>query len=146
MSTMDRRILNPHGDRYPFAIPDGYFDNLTARIMNQIPADESTDAMSTGTEPTARESLAQAPRKAKLISLQQTKRRALWLRGLSIAASLILMAVVSMKFLPLSTTKTSTGELTAEYTEEDYNEDLLTYTMADHIDVYDYLSNGSDDY
>ena len=41
MSTKDNRILTQGGGRYPFKVSDEYFDNLTARIMERIDAEEA---------------------------------------------------------------------------------------------------------
>lgn len=37
MSTKDKRISFEEKGKYPFFTPEGYFDDLTARIMKQIP-------------------------------------------------------------------------------------------------------------
>ena len=129
MSTMERKILDSKNHRYPFTVPDGYFENLTARIMEQLPEEPQEEAKES----------------TKLVNIQRGKQRRHWLGIISIAASFTLLAIVTLKFLPLSTSNTNTVELTAEYTDDDYNEDLLTYTMADHIDVYDYLSGDNDE-
>ena len=41
MSKKDNRILNQECGRYPFKVSDEYFDNLTARIMAQIPEESA---------------------------------------------------------------------------------------------------------
>jgi len=65
---------------------------------------------------------------------------------ISIAASLVLIATIALRFLPKPTTvEDQTNELTAEYISDDYNEQLMTYTMADNMDVYYYLSDGGAD-
>ena len=132
MSTKDERILTANGNRYPFKVPEGYFDNLTARIMERVDGAEQnipTEKMEFASE-----------KKAIMIDINKGHRRNLWISIVSIAASLVLIAVIALKFLPLSTSNTHIEELTAEYTEEDYNEDLMSYTMADNIAVYSYLS------
>ena len=149
MSTKEQRILTPEGGRYPFKVSDEYFDNLTARIMEQIPEEDEATVASDHSE--------QVERKAKVISIRQQRRRNLWIRNLSIAASFLLIATVALKFIPNPFTSTgASSELTAEYTDKDggfsqemfgneYNEDLMTYTMVDNMDVYDYLSYGDMD-
>lgn len=119
---MEKKILDVQGDRYPFTVPDGYFENLTARIMQQIPQEKEEN------------------KRAKVVDIRQGHRRRTWFSVVSVAASFALIAAVTLKFLPQPVNHTHGTELTAEYTDDDYNEDLLTYTMADHIDVYDYLS------
>ena len=69
-----------------------------------------------------------------------------WLSIVSIAATLALVVTVALKFIPWTGSTTQpTDELVAEYTvDDDYNEALMTYTMADNMDVYCYLESGDD--
>lgn len=128
MSNKENRILNPNGGRYPFKVSDEYFENLTARIMEKIPDENIAEQVS--------------EEKATLIDIRRARRRNLWVSAISIAASLILIATIALKFLPRPTTVTDqTNEVTAEYTSDDYNEQLMTYTMVDNMDVYYYLSD-----
>ncbi|MCQ2256590.1 MAG: hypothetical protein MJZ41_01190 [Bacteroidaceae bacterium] len=128
MSNKDLNIIKANGDRYPFKVSDEYFDGLTARIMNQIPEDEIS---------------VEAPQKentAKVIDINANK-SSKWIKIVSIAACVALVAVISFKFLPKSSiTSDAEKEYTAEYTDEDYFEDLMNYSMVDHGDVYCYLS------
>ena len=79
----------------------------------------------------------------KFIDINSRRRRNLWLSTISIAASLVLIATIALKFIPKPTTSPEqTEELTAEYTTDNYNEDLMTYAMVDNMDVYYYLSDG----
>ena len=127
---MDKRILNPNGDRYPFKVSDEYFDNLTARIMKQIDSEAST-----ATPPE------EAGAGEKWLSIHQHRRKTLWISVLSMAASLAILAVIALKVFPTSTTSgPQIDQMTAEYTDDDYNEELMSYTMADNMAVYDYLS------
>lgn len=120
MSTKDSRILSLNGGRYPFKVSDEYFDNLTARIMEQIPEEDVSD------------------KNTKVVDINKNRRRNLWISVVSIAASLALIVTVALNVLPTTTQKVE--EMRAEYTDDDYNEDLMTYTMADNMAVYDYLS------
>ncbi|MBR1521727.1 MAG: hypothetical protein IJ635_10895 [Bacteroidaceae bacterium] len=120
MSTKDSRILSQNGGRYPFKVSDEYFDNLTARIMEQIPEEDVSD------------------KNTKVLDINKNRRRNLWISVVSIAASLALIVTVALNVLP--TTTQNVEEMRAEYTDDDYNEDLMTYTMADNMAVYDYLS------
>jgi len=128
MSNKENPVLTRNVGRYPFkAVSDEYFENLTARIMERIPDDNIAEQDSDET--------------TKLIDIRRARRRNLWVSAISIAASLILIATIALKFLPKPTTATEqTNELTAEYTNDDYNEALMTYTMVDNMDVYCYLS------
>ena len=37
----EKHIIDRCGRKTPFTVPEGYFDNLTARIMENIPAEET---------------------------------------------------------------------------------------------------------
>ena len=130
MSTKDNRIFNPNGGRYPFRATDEYFDNLTARIMEQIPEDTPEEEVS--------------EKNTKLVDIHRNRRRNLWISTISVAASLILIATFALKFTPKPNTSPEQAEdMKAEYTTENYNEDLMQYAMVDNMDVYYYLSTSS---
>ena len=125
MST-NNRILNADGKgNYPFKVPERYFDHLTARIMEQIPEEEVV-----------------ADKGAHVIQMSKSRRK-WWIGAASAAASVVLIVTFALKFAP--NTATNMEELRAEYTDEDYNEDLLTYVMADNMAVYDYLSGSNEE-
>ena len=130
MSTKDNRIFNPNGGRYPFRATDEYFDNLTARIMEQIPEDTPAEDI--------------PEKNTKFIDIHRNRRRNLWISTISVAASLILIATIALKFIPKpNASPEQTEDMKAEYTTENYNEDLMQYAMVDNMDVYYYLSTGN---
>jgi hypothetical protein len=120
MSTKEIRKFNLDGGRYPFKVPDKYFDDLTARIMEQIPEEQPQKQVPSRVVP---------------------MRRNMWLTALSIAASLALIVTIALNVIPSPSGSTTPKEtLTADYTNDDYNEDLMTYAMVDNMDVYYYLA------
>lgn len=127
MSTQDGKILNPNGGRYPFKVSDEYFENLTARIMERIPEETTLQ------------------KETKVQDSNRGRRRMLWIGIVSAAASLALIITVALKFFPVSTSSATVDELTAEYTDDDYNKELMSYVMADNMAVYDYLSGDMDE-
>lgn len=130
MSNKENRILNESGAQYPFKVPEGYFDNLTARIMDHIPEEKQETPVI---------SIAKHPSKSN-------SRK--WFSAISIAASLALIAVISTKFINTNAPsnaieQTANVENAKEYSDIDsYNEDLMLYSMVDNGDIYDYLSGG----
>ena len=120
MSIKENRILNQECGRYPFKVSDEYFDNLTARIMAQIPEEAVV-------------------KETKVININQ-KRRNLWIRSISIAASLVLIATIALKFIPMPSSNNIEAQTAAVWMENDYNEALMTYTMTNNVDVYYYLA------
>ena len=135
MSTKSNRILAPEGGRYPFKVSDEYFDSLTARIMEQI--DSVEQEISEKNEEVPAQS-------TKLFDIHKNRRRNLWISTISIAASLVLIATVALKFIPMPSStpvEQQKAETNVQYTPENYNEDLMNYTMVDNVDVYYYLSS-----
>ena len=120
MSIKENRILNQECGRYPFKVSDEYFDNLTARIMAQIPEEAVV-------------------KETKVININQ-KRRNLWIRSISIAASLVLIATIALKFIPMPSSNNIEEQTADVWMENDYNEALMTYTMTNNVDVYSYLA------
>lgn len=124
MSNKENRIFNESGAQYPFNVPEGYFDNLTARIMDSIPEEKQVAAPIIDLKP-------------------RNKSNTNWVKILSIAASFALVVVLSTKMMN-STSKVEQDNSIAqidERSEEDaYNEDLVLYSMVDNSDIYDYLS------
>ena len=112
--------MNQECGRYPFKVSDEYFDNLTARIMAQIPEEAVV-------------------KETKVININQ-KRRNLWIRSISIAASLVLIATIALKFIPMPSSNNIEEQTADVWMENDYNEALMTYTMTNNVDVYYYLA------
>ena len=101
MSIKENRILNQECGRYPFKVSDEYFDNLTARIMAQIPEEAVV-------------------KETKVININQ-KRRNLWIRSISIAASLVLIATIALKFIPMPSSNNIEEQTADVWMENDYN-------------------------
>ncbi len=135
MSTKNNRILAPEGGRYPFKVSDEYFDSLTARIMEQIDSVEQEIS----------EKKEEVPAQSTILfDIHKNRRRNLWISTISIAASLVLIATVALKFIPMPSStpvEQQKAETNVQYTPENYNEDLMNYTMVDNVDVYYYLSS-----
>lgn len=127
MSEMKINNLNESGANYPFKVPEDYFENLTARIMDRIPEEE--------TEST------------KIV--QMKPHHSSWTKTLSIAASLLIVAIVSLKVITTDTTvTTSTSNPTfAQIDDQGIEEAELYSSMVDNYDIYTLLAeNGDADY
>lgn len=126
MSEMKIYNLNESGAKYPFKVPEDYFENLTARIMDRIPVEEAEST--------------------KIIAM---KPRNSWKKIASIAASLIIVAVVSIKVFNTSTTMstTSNSQAIAQMDESTLEEAELYSSMVDNYDIYTLLAeNDYSDY
>ena len=123
MKTFD--INNPQ-KRNPFTVPEGYFDNLTARIMEQIPETDSADT------PTAE------------LKPRNNRRWIGWTLGVAASVALAVLFVKLPDIMPSTngnhqTAMTSTDD---NNYDEQYEQEMLEYAMVDNSDVYRYLAGG----
>lgn len=135
MSTKNRQMTNTNGHPYPFKVTDSYFDGLTARIMKQI--DNETAPVQIQTEE-------HSGQNTRTIGIQR-KHRHFYIGAISIAASLVLVVTLALKLLPSVTTpqveKPMAQAACDSRTEANYNDELISYAMADNMDVYYYLAS-----
>ena len=117
----EKHIIDRCGRKTPFTVPEGYFDNLTARIMENISAEET-----------------------KIISIAP-KKRSHWMQWSGLVAACMVGAIVCVNVFNKSNHDDSSqlmSKMTTVETsyEESYQEDALNYAMVDYNDVYNYLS------
>lgn len=118
----EENILRRFGKEEPFTVPEGYFDDLTERIMDVLPKKEIPFAV------------------------ERRKKRRMNMRLIgwcSVAAACI--ACVAL-FYTKDMVPEKTTNVPELYTEEAYEyddefqEDVMHYAMLGHEDVYCYLS------
>lgn len=129
MSEQELNILNDIKAQYPFNVPNGYFENLTARIMDQLPEEDEATAKVVRMQPS--------------VAQKSKERNSRWIKALSIAASVTLLAIVSLKLLPFGTNDSNdlTAQQSTDYDVESlYGEEVNVYSMVENGDIYDYLS------
>ncbi len=127
MITGEKDIINRCGKQNPFCVPEGYFENLTGRIMANIPAEE-----------------------AKVISIAPTKKFS-WKGWTSLAAACIAGAVVCVNVYNNKTPSIDSSKLMSNVTtyvndeayDEAYQQEVLNYAMVDYNDVYNYMAGNS---
>lgn len=107
----------------PMRVPEGYFDNLTQRIMDQLPEVDET----------ATNTVALKPRKSTR-----------WIGWTMAAAACIALAVMVAPKLWTNDTTLTGPETALVSTDNDmdqqYEEQILEYAMVDNTDIYAYLS------
>ena len=121
------------GNRNPFRVPDGYFDQLTQQVMQQLPEREETVAKQL--------SITSQPR-ARKVQMRP------WLDAA--ACSVLALAMgVSYYFLQSQSTSTDAAPMAAvapavsvtnEASDNSYFEDAADYVMLDNTEIYAYLS------
>ena len=117
----------------PFKTPEGYFEELTSRVMKNIPNDDET--LNNTTE----------EKKAKVVSMDNRKTiRNLFIRWTSVAAACIALVFLGVYHIDKKDRKQLADNQTTVSAMDDYDdeyaEDLLSYSMVDETDVYYYLS------
>jgi hypothetical protein len=119
-------ILDRIGKENPFTVPEGYFDNLTERVMEKLP-EESTNRISFG-------------------KISNNKRFFHWCSAIA-ACTIAILCFRQITLEPneannmlLSNTENSYFDDMSYYDDEEYQNDVITYAMLDNQDIYNYLS------
>lgn len=102
-----------------FKVPEDYFDNLTDRIMANIPAEETN-----------------------VISINKSKKPSVWMRWTSVAACATVALVGAIAYMNNNNSGLESGanDLVAISEDIEYQEDVMEYSMLDEHDVYSYLA------
>ena len=111
MENEEKYIREKLGQNNPFRVPEGYFDQLTERVMAQLPERRP---------------------KSRLVTLRP------WLYA---AACVAVVAVMGLTFhFHQSAEEQQMANMTANNTEISYIEEAADYAMLDNAEIYAYLS------
>lgn len=117
MTNEERYIREQIGrSENPFRVPDGYFETLTQRVMQQIP-EEETPAVG-------------KPRTSRIVALRP------WLYA---AACLVVVLVMSLTVAFRQDASGTTLEAQAE--SATFMDDMVDYAMLDNAEIYACLSD-----
>jgi hypothetical protein len=127
----------------PFKTPKGYFEELTSRVMKNIPYDDETAPEPQPQE--RRETTRVAYLGHQTVTLAKRKNTSqLFIRWTSAAAASIALIFGAIHYFGSNNENPRSDSLTAfstaEVYDDEYGEDLLSYSMMDTQDVYSYLS------
>ena len=121
--------INTQSKRNPFTVPDGYFENLTARVMMNIPEVEAEEKESES--------------HAKIVSMEPRKSSRTWM-GWSIAAAACIAVAALFITIPNKTNDVGVKQMaqteTSNSYDSEYQEEMLEYAMVDNTDIYNYLA------
>ena len=120
----DNKILHNVGTDNPFKVPEGYFENLTQRIMDNLPEQKEQEKKT----------------KNRTVFMNAAK----WISGIAAACALLLCVKT---FMPTATDGTDAAQATAKtetaeqdyVSEEEYEIEVMRYAMIDREDIYSYL-------
>lgn len=125
MKTFD---INKQNKRNPFSVPEGYFEQLTERVMANIPETPKEEA---------------GERSGKVV-VMPSRRPNRWI-GWSVAAAACIAVAILFTSIPQSTaidTKNTAKVSQQDQVDEQYEQDVIEYAMIDNSDIYSYLSGG----
>lgn len=112
-------------NRTPFTVPEGYFDTLTKRVMENIEREEKETS-------NAGKTMGTGSRRKELLTYIA--------RWTSVAAACILIAFVGFHYFTPETEHMAQIQPGTEEYDEEFGEDMMSYSMMDGQDVYCYLS------
>jgi len=104
-------IKSRMGSKNPFTVPEGYFDNLAAEVMRNLP---------------------EQPQQSKFVRLRPLMYAA--------ACLLVAVLTATIFFSPEKTAEPSSIAAVSTTTDT-YVEDVADYVMADNIDIYACLTS-----
>ena len=121
MNYEEKEMQERFGKGNPFRVPEGYFDQLTDRVMAQLPERE---------QQAEQISLSDRHPKSRLVALRP------WFYAAACTIAVVVMGVTflsheSAEEHPLASTSTSTTN-----TESQYIDDAADYVMLDNAEIY----------
>ncbi len=116
----------------PFKTPEGYFDTLSERIMARIDEEETKTA----------EEKAETVQVAEVVSLKQKKTSVInyAIRWAVAAAACLALVFVGVDYFGEENKTIAQNQTVAEEYDDEYAEDMISYSMMDESDVYCYLA------
>ena len=135
MMNEEQYLKTKIGNKNPFTVPDGYFEQLTTRIMSQLPESDASQASSAQTD---------TNQKSEKKAIFKTLRP--WLLAAACLCVAVFMAstIFSNKQQDNEVKGTTQQVANAEnennsYYSDKYIEEEADYAMLDTQDIYGYL-------
>lgn len=128
---MNRFNVENHTPRNPYRVPEGYFDSLTSRVMQNLP-DVTVGAETIRSD------------EEKHIRIGSSSSRLNRWIGWGVAAAACMEGVMFCTQSPLRDTpqtQVQTATVSTSY-DEKYEQQVLEYAMLDGSDIYAYMSGG----
>lgn len=123
MENEEKYIREKMGDKSPFRVPEGYFDQLASRVMSQLPEQEQ-----------GRQSEQKLRRQARMVPLRS------WLYA---AACVIAIVVLTLTFYFHQRVAEPLDQPMAAVSapvDDQYIDDVADYVMLDNTEIYAYLA------
>lgn len=113
------------GKKNPFTVPDGYFEQLSERVMSRLPENATAAAAETAK--------AAAPAKHRPALIRRLRP---WLAAACIVGAIVCATVY---LPPMLNPSQPINELADATTADTYVDDAADYAMVDNQDIYAYL-------
>jgi len=126
---MKRIDLNQPHQHNPFSVPDGYFESLSQRVMQNIEAQQAAEQPKAET--------------GKTMELKPQKRGKWWAWTAAVAACVaaaVLFIGVPEGNMPTPPAPQTAQAQASSSDSNNYQEEVLQYAMVDNYDIYAYLS------
>jgi hypothetical protein len=130
MNYEEKEIKERFGQVNPFRVPDGYFDQLTERVMSQLPEREQT---------AEHVSLSSSRPKSRLVALRP------WMYAAACTVAAVFMGVAlyfhqTKEEQTLANAGVNASASTTN-TESQYIDEYADYVMLDNAEIYAYLAD-----
>ena len=113
MMNEEQYIISKLGRKSPFRVPDGYFDNLTANVMQQLP---------------------ESPRQSLMVRMRP------WLYAAACFVAVLFIAAVYL-YSPDDAATRQVATNTNAAVSESYIDEAADFVMADNNDIYACLTS-----
>ena len=129
MNYEEKEIKERFGQVNPFRVPDGYFDQLTERVMSQLPEREQT---------AEHVSLSSSRPKSRLVALRP------WMYAAACTVAAVFMGVALYFHQTKEEQTLANADVNASAsttnTESQYIDEYAEYVMLDNTEIYAYLA------
>ena len=130
MNYEEKEIKERFGQVNPFRVPDGYFDQLTERVMSQLPEREQT---------AEHVSLSSSRPKSRLVALRP------WMYAAACMVAAVFMGVALYFHQTKEEQTLANADVNASAsttnTESQYIDEYADYVMLDNAEIYAYLAD-----
>jgi hypothetical protein len=130
MNYEEKEIKERFGQVNPFRVPDGYFDQLTERVMSQLPEREQT---------AEHVSLSSSRPKSRLVALRP------WMYAAACTVAAVFMGVALYFHQTKEEQTLANADVNASAsttnTESQYIDEYADYVMLDNAEIHAYLAD-----
>lgn len=125
MENIEEHIREKMGDKSPFRVPEGYFDQLTSRVMSQLP------------EQTMIRQMKQPRRQSRLVAIRP------WLYAAACVVAIVVMVLTFHFNQRVVEPNGQSMAVVSAPVDDEYIDDVADYVMLDNTEIYAYLAENN---